>query len=164
MHENIGNDLMRRYLFIFLLALASVAQAGEPDPIQQVNVKVAAILADIASGDLSVIEIKEIVESEGSPPEFQLYYNQDKLMAAHVRVGHETWSMKYSYYFYPNGLAMKLVEETLDRPDNPSKKAIIYGENGKVLWGNIIEAKVDPKNIKGLFTSHYNVKKMFRGY
>lgn len=155
---------MKRYAFIFLLTLASVAQAGEVDPIQQVNVKVAAIQSDIASGDLAFIKIKEIVDSEGSPPEFKFYYNQDNLVAVHVSVGHETWLVKYSYYFYQNGGAMKHVEEIFDRPDNPPKKAIIYDEKGKVLWSNIGEVKVAPGKIKDLFNSHQNLKIMFRGY
>ncbi len=155
---------MKRYTFIFLLALASFAQAGGMELIREVNLKVAAIEADIASGDLAVINMKEILDSEGSPPEFKFYYNQGALVAAHVNVGHETWLMKYSYYFYPNGLAMKLVEEIVDRPDNPPKKAIIYGEKGNVLWSNCDEVKVAPRRIKDLFNSHQNLKKMFQGY
>ena len=155
---------MKRYAFTFLMTLACVAQAGGMDSIQQVNVKVAAIQADIASGDLAFIKIKEIVVSEGSPPEFKFYYNQDDLVAVHVNVGHETWLVKYSYYYYQNGLAMKLVEEIFDRPDNPPKKAIIYDEKGKVLWSNIDEVKVAPSKIKDLFNSHHNLKIMFRGY
>ena len=163
-HNNIGTDVMRKYVFILFLVLASVAQAGEDDPVQQVNIKVMAIQAEIASGDLDVIEIKEVLDAEGSPPEFEFYHRQDKLVAVRVRVGHETWLAQYSYYFYPNGLAMKLVEEILDRPDNPSKKAIIYGDTGKVLWSNIDKAKVDPERVKDLFISHHNLKMMFRGY
>lgn len=155
---------MVRYIFLFFLTLTFVAHTSEINLVQQVNEKVAAIQEDISSGDLAVIEIKEILDSEGSPPEFKFYYNQDDLVAVHVNVGHETWLVKYSYYFYPNGFKMKLVEEIVGRPDNPPKKAILYDKKGKVLWSSTDKIKVAPNKIKNLFNHYYKLKNMFRGY
>ena len=59
---------------------------------------------------------------------------------------------------------MKFSEEISERADDPPKKAIIYDENGEILWSNIDEIKVSHLQIKELFDSHYNLKKMFRGY
>jgi len=48
----------------------------------------------------------------------------------------EIYSNKYYYYFNKDEKLIKFIKETLHRPDNPPKQAIIFDENGQYLWSN----------------------------
>ena len=155
---------MRITILIVLLVLANTLGAGGEDPIQQVNAQVAEISDAIASGELAVVEMNEVVESEGSPPDLKFYYRQDRLLAVQVDVGHETWSNRFSFYFYENGQIMKFLKTTLDRPDNPPKLAVIYEPDGSVLWKNTDDTYIDPDELKALFDRYQATKGKFLDY
>lgn len=155
---------MNRWFLMCLMVISITACWGGPDPIQEVNKRVATIDAHIGSGDYPLIMSKEILVTEGRPPEFMFYYDPSGLVATEVSVGHETWLIKYRYYFYPNGQLMKYIEEIEGRPDNPPKLAIIYGADGKIIWSNTDEVKAGPEQIKGLYNSYQDLKRMYQGY
>ncbi|MCP3922282.1 MAG: hypothetical protein GY714_06830 [Desulfobacterales bacterium] len=118
-----------------------------------INKRVKEIDRSIKKGTYSVIKVENIIKSlEGVPPTIFFYYKpkDGKLVAVKIHVGHETWSKTFSYYFDRREKILKYLE-SIDRPDNPPKRAVIYDKDSKVIWKNIDKPKIGPYNIWGFF-------------
>lgn len=86
------------------------------------------------------------------------------MVAVKVSVGHEIWLNEFYYYFNEIGNIIKYLKKTIDCPDNPGNKAIIYDGNGKILWKNIDEMIVPVNRIKDLFSSIQKMRLDFARY
>lgn len=102
-----------------------------------INKEVGLIQERISKKELPFMEVNNTITSEGVPPAFKFYYQEDRLIAALIDVGHETWSTHFSYFFYENGNLMKFIKKINDREPNEPIQGIIYNRNGKILWSNI---------------------------
>jgi hypothetical protein len=138
----------------------------EPEDVKQVNALVAAIDGSLKKGEYPSLDIDEKTESEGKPPSFKLYYDpsKDRLAAAVVSVGHETWLNEFRYYYYPDGKPMKYTKTTKDRPDNPPKQAVIFDKRGKVLWKNTDAPRGAADEIFRFFNKLEEMRKVFVEY
>jgi hypothetical protein len=128
--------------------------------IEQINARVDRINQRINDADKTLPSIETYYEyndaTEGAPPRFSFFFDEkDKLVACMVRVGHETWSKEFFYYFDRNEKIMKYLE--VIPPNNglgpePGRAAIIYGDGGKVLWDNLhAPPRQTPETIKALY-------------
>jgi hypothetical protein len=132
---------------------SSHAEPGR-DLVQEINQRVAEI--DKAIGSLPFISISEEILTEGVPPAYRMYFRRqspDKLVAAVVTVGHETWATIFSYYFDDQQRPLKYLKACSGLPDCPSRAAIIYGPDRKVIWKNTEEPAVLPSQILALFST-----------
>jgi hypothetical protein len=173
---------MRRNLLTMgalLLTLVGVSstQAGSPAPaktkpepseVKKVNALVATIDKALLAGEHPTLEIheNESIPTEGVPPRFKLYYEpeQQRLVAAVISVGHETWGTEFRYYFYPDGKLMKYTKTINGRPDNPPKQAMILDKNGAVLWKNTDEPHVPAEELVRLFGGLEKLSERFAAY
>lgn len=145
--------------YALIVVLCNLAFASENSPaIKKVNSTVSAINDSIKSGYYPFLEIGETSTSEGSPAELQIYFEGERIILVNVEVGHETWLIEYSYYYYPNGKPMKCLEVIKDRPDNPPRKAIIYNESGNPVWKNTDLPDVSPQELYNLFKNIQKVR------
>ncbi|MDH5179024.1 MAG: hypothetical protein OEZ39_01555 [Gammaproteobacteria bacterium] len=140
-------------LFFCFMAVINVSYGEDKVAIGEANKKVKAI--DDARDDLYQLEIKQHVEvSEGVPPSVVFFYKpeREELVLVEFSAGHEIFSVVYKYYF-ENKKIIKYSKEILNRPDNPPKRAIIYGSDGSVLWKNTInEPVISVKNILEIYS------------
>lgn len=151
------------WLFFVFLSISLASYAGQ-DSVESVNKDVASLQEEIARGDLPYIEINDIVVTEGKPPELKLHYRGDRLIAAFVSVGHETWSTHFSYFFYDNGAPMKFTKVIQGRPDSPPRQGVVYDRSGKVLWKNIDAPPVDPARLHQLLSRLNQIREGFSHY
>jgi hypothetical protein len=156
-----------------LLALAALPAAGaskgkgEPSELKKVNALVAAIDKAIAQGAYPELSVgDENWPHEGVPPRFKLYYDlgSERLVAAVISAGHESWSTEFRYYFYADGKLMKYTRTYDGRDDQPPKRAMIFAENGAVLWKNTDEPHVPAQDVLRLFASLCEVRTRFAAY
>ena len=156
-----------------LLALAALPAAGaakgkgEPSEIKKVNARVAAIDKAIEQGTYPGLAVRdEDWPFEGVPPRLKLYYEVDKprLVAAVISAGHESWSTEFRYYFYPDGTLMKYARTYDGREDLPPKRAMIFAENGAVLWKNTDEPHVPAADVLRFFASLRDLRARFAAY
>jgi hypothetical protein len=121
-----------------------------------------------AGGEHPTFEIheNENIPTEGVPPKLKLYYEpgQQRLVAAVISVGHETWSTVFRYYFYPNGKLMKTSKSIDGRDDNPPKTAMIFDKNGMVLSKNTDEAPVPAEELVRMFSKLHDMQLCFSAY
>lgn len=145
--------------FVALLLFGGVELCAA-SPLDEVNVKVERIDKRIENGDKTLPSLETSYDfkdtTEGVPPKMSFFFDIEtkKLLACFVWVGHETWSRKFAYYFDDREELMKYME--IIPPPNlgvsPSRKAIIYGEKGKVLWENHGgHPRQEPEMIKALY-------------
>lgn len=153
----------------FLVATVSgsaVSDKNEQQEIKRVNGLVAAIDGLVKKGEYPSLDIDEKTVSEGAPPSFKFYYDpsKDRLVAAVVSVGHETWLNEFRYYYYPDGKPMKYTKTTQERPDNPPKQAVIFDKHGSVLWKNTDAPRVPADDILRFFNKLQEMRKVFAEY
>lgn len=157
-------NIIRLMLVTFCLAVFSQANADNKFDIEAINKKVDKI--EKMKGSLKALEIKlHAGESESSPPEVMYYYKPDnlELVILRVSVGHEIFVTKHTYYF-ENNHAIKYLKETLNHPDSPPKQAILYKNDGSVLWKNVAEPVVSGKKVVELFMLNIATLKEFAKY
>jgi hypothetical protein len=155
----------RGALIMLCLLFVGIARAEDQKKlIADVNKAVAAIDDSIFRGEYIVLHIEEHSESEGAPPAISMYYRGDRLIAAVVTVGHETWSKEFRYYYNANGNPKKYMEIIKNRPDNPPKVARIYAEDGTIVWKNIENEAIKFSEFQGLFTTLQKTRKGFSKY
>ncbi len=142
------------FLIFTVVILTVRSYASEvKDQIVLTNKKVKAIERNLKNGKYSLISLKNIIqEIESVPPIINLYYSYttNKIVVAKIEVGHETWSKSFSYYFDQKEKIIKYLE-IISRPDNPPKRAIIYGSDRSIIWKNTIEPTIDSKEIRDFF-------------
>lgn len=156
---------MRNTLITFILCLTFITQAcaDNKSEIKNINDNVANI--EKSKNTLNVLELKlQTGEFEASPPELKYFYKPDnmEIVALEVSAGHETFVIKYTYYFN-NNKVIKYLKETLHHPDSPPKQAIIYN-NDKILWKNTDEPVYDAKKAIELFKLNMQALKSFSKY
>jgi hypothetical protein len=145
--------------------IAGTANADDlKKTIADINKAVIAIDDSILRDEYTTLHIEEHSEAEGAPPSFSMYYKGDRLIAVVVSVGHETWSKEFRYYYYINGKPQKYVEVINKRPDNPPRVAIIYSENGSVLWKNVEKEVINFSELQNLFLTLQKTRKSFSTY
>ena len=125
---------------------------------------VSAINDSIQNGEFPSLEVNENSTTEGSPATLTMYFKGDRIVCITASVGHETWVNEFSYYFYANAKPMKYLKTTKDRPDNPAKEAIIYNDNGTVLWKNTDATIVPAQEIYNLFAKMQKIRLALSGY
>ncbi len=135
-------------IIAFLILMASGQSSFASDDMERINLKVKQILRDIEKDEFPVVVMRfDNLVSEGSPPDFKFYYKNDKLIACQIDVGHETWGIRFSYFFDEDGRIIKYLKEVSSRPDNPPRKAIFYDKKGDVIWSNIKKPPVKAEEI-----------------
>ncbi|VAW74094.1 hypothetical protein MNBD_GAMMA12-2750 [hydrothermal vent metagenome] len=120
--------------------------------IKQVNLTVSIIAKNIKKEKFAILKMEHSADSEVGPPVITFYYEKTRaetLRAVIIIASHETWSNKFAYYFGKKGQILKY-SKTTSRPDNPPKLAIIY-HNGKKMWSNTSEPRVEIVKIKTMF-------------
>lgn len=126
---------------IYTLLICSVlpCSAFADSRIKTINNKVAAIEKRIKQDNIPKIVLKyDLGENEGSPPEAFYYYDwkTKKLIVVKIHVGHEVFGIDHSYYF-ENDHILKYLKTYSNHPQNPPRSAIIYADDGTVLWKNM---------------------------
>ncbi|MDD2734869.1 MAG: hypothetical protein PHF56_13085 [Desulfuromonadaceae bacterium] len=155
---------MKTILLIFIFLSLSFVSHAKQDPIETVNKHVAILQAKISRGELPFIEINDVAVTEGKPPEFKLYYSGNSLIAALISVGHESWSVRFSYFFYEDGTPMKFTKVVQGRSDIAPRQGIIFDRNGKILWSDISVPPVDPAHIQDIFHRFSQLRGRFSEY
>lgn len=154
--------------YLFLIAsffLFSYGGNSNEMAIKELNKFVKTIDSAIKTDEYSRVVIDEFSEYEGSPATITFFFKKDSIMVAvKVSVGHETWINEFWYYFNNSGNIIKYLKKTIDRPDNPANRAIIYGKNKIILWQNIDEMAVSVNQIKELFYSIQKIRLKFAQY
>lgn len=152
--------MMYRHAVIVVLAAlitsGQVAAADRPESVKKINAVVAAIDKQIEANELSFLQVeyKTKEPTEGVPPSFKFFYAEDgKLVSCEVHVGHETWAKVFNYYFDASEMPLKYKETVIGREDKPAPGAIIYGGKGHILWKNMEETRVVPKDIVDIYHS-----------
>lgn len=138
---------------VLLISIFLPVDSAEKDVIKNVNKIVDEIEKNINSGDLSNFKIENETELEISAPTINIYYKGDTLYCIKIRAHHETWSTLYSFYFRKNKAPLKYLKVIENRLDKPPKEAIIYNEDGSVLWQNVKEPNVGFKEILDMYNS-----------
>ncbi len=96
---------------------------------------------------------------ESGPAKIKFYslYQEEKESLSLVCVKFSIskgWSYRneYTYYFSKDEKPIKFIKETLHRPDNPPKQAIIFDSNGRPLWSNYKrDLPVKTEDLKRIF-------------
>ena len=147
-----------KHIVIGLLAFLLLGNVAlQAATIEEINAKVAKIDKQIQDQKLPSIETDYNYNgpTEGVPPQFSFFFDHEtndyetlKLVACVAHIGRETWSEDFFYYFDENEKIMKYVEKRNDL--EPTRTAIIYNSNGRVLWENG-GTRIAPEKIKTLF-------------
>lgn len=151
-------------LFILFLLTASSCYADNAADVKSVNARVAQI--EKTKDKLNTLElILHTGASEATPPEVMYYYKPEDMGLAmiQVSVGHEIFSTRHTYYV-DNNHVIKYVKETLNHPDSPPKEAVIYKQDGSILWKNTGEPAVSSKQVLELFRLNMNALREFSKY
>jgi len=151
-------------LILCCLFVFGVSYADNKSDISKINKQVAQI--EKTKAGLSVLSLTlQTGELESAPPEVKYYYKPGTtdLVMLQVAVGHEIFVTKHTYYFNKNSV-LKYLKETVNHPDSPPKKAIIYKKDGGVLWENIAEPAVSANKAVELFKLHMQTLKAFSKY
>ncbi len=142
---------MRILAWLILTTAISLNVYAADDLITDINRKSANIEDLIQGQKLSVLSVRSDEESEGNPPEIRFYMKAGKLLAVRIATGHETWVSVITVYFYENGAPMKYLKLITGREKNPEREAIIYSQEGRVLWKNMEKPQVDIADILMVF-------------
>ncbi|MCP4120524.1 MAG: hypothetical protein GY751_02085 [Bacteroidetes bacterium] len=138
------------------------------DQIKLVNNEVSNIEIDIKENrNISTFNFKYSGMFHGSGPGvikfYSLYQHEKKsftLVCVKFIIAKEFYRNEYSYYFCKDEKLIKFSMETIGRPDNPPKRAIIFDLNGRPLWSNFKhDLPIKKEDLKRIF-KEFN-KKMF---
>ena len=157
---------MKKIILILTFCLVAFNQAcaDNKTKITDINNKVDQI--EKIKNSLHIMEIKlQTGTSESSPPEVMYYYKPGnlELVMLQISVGHEIFVTKHTYYFEKNHV-LKYLKETLNHPDSPAKEAIIYNNDGSILWKNMAEPVVSSRKVIELFNLNIDTLKEFSKY
>jgi hypothetical protein len=153
---------MKKLLFvrlILLIPLFNFCLFGQNSEINKVNLEVQELEKKIDNGIFSKYLIEDFcnIEGEGATSKIIFYYEEFKheiiLRIVYLKIGHEGWVHEFKYYFDVNSRIIKFLNVILNRPDNPSKKEVIYDGNSKLIFKSEDNIPYSPKKILNLFKS-----------
>jgi hypothetical protein len=153
-----------RAFWLLAWLLVSCVHAPAADLAVEIDGRAAVIDRAIEAGELQALLVAAEVESEGSPPEIRFYTAKDKLVAATVKVGHETWSTLITVYFYEDGKPMKYRGVVTGREPRPEQEAIFYGRDGLVIRHSVPTPRVDPEGLLATFKAIEAVRRAAARY
>ena len=136
---------MRTFGIIVMVILTcfpfKISCLSEDNRINSVNEMVAKIEKKIKEKAYTAITIDYVV-FEGSGPLIKFYSHFDdkkeifSLTCVKFEIPFEVYYNEYSYFFDKEGKILKFIKNTVNRPDNPPKQAIIFDKEGKIIWSN----------------------------
>lgn len=131
-----------------------------------VNRQVELLDRAIAAGEYPVMILENHRgATEGVPPVMRFYYEREteRLVAAVMTAGHESWSKSFSYYYDGDENILKYLV-VIDRMDNPPRRAVLYDGEGGVLWKNTELPAADPREIRDFFREAMSYQDLFSRY
>ncbi|MFC2156091.1 hypothetical protein ACFLRB_06355, partial [Acidobacteriota bacterium] len=136
----------------FIFSLSAIPNENQMK-IKNQNIKVESLIKKIEQNEFPHIFIDNIDFSENGGGGFRFYWNENtgKILAAFIIISHETWQNKFCYFFDANGFPIKYLKQTINRPDQPPEKGIIYGDKGEIIWQNIEAPPRNPNEIIEMF-------------
>lgn len=138
--------------------------------IKKTNSEVSNLDKKLKSNELQSLKVEYHITqpTDGVAPSFTFYFEdkQDKniLRVCLVRVGHETWSKFFYFYYDAHGKPIKYLEKISGREDNPAPRAILYGASAKILWKNTERPRLSPNQVAALFNQLTTKLNIFSGY
>jgi len=146
---------------LFCLFLSQIySNSSITNQIKLVNSEVSKIKREVKENrDITTFNIKYsgmFYESGSVNINFYSLYQAEKksfsLVCVKFLIPKEVYSNEYSYYFNKDEKLIKFIKETLHRPDTPPKQAIIFNENGQILWSNYKDDfPIKTEDLKSIF-------------
>lgn len=140
-----------RCILTIVMWLSFLDVWADGDIASKVNAAVARIDTAIGKGEVTTVTVSGNEESEGRPPVIRYFTERGQLVASSVEVGHETWSSRIIVHFYNDSKPMKYGRTVKGRGDRPSREAIIYAQDGEIVWKNVNAPMIDPAHLVNLY-------------